>query len=65
MKNTVTEMKITLVGINSRLMQKNESAGWKTRTWKSPIQNSKETKELLKDEDSLRDRWDNIKLTNI
>ena len=47
------------------MKQKVESALWKTRQQKTPTQNSKKEKEFLKDEDSLRDLWDNIKCNNI
>ena len=38
---------------------------WKTEKWKSHNQNSKNKKKSLKNEDSLKDLWDNIKSTNI
>ena len=40
-------------------MEKNGSAIWKTGLWKSPNQHRK------KNEDRLRDLWDNIRHTNI
>ena len=33
--------------------------------WKSLMQNRKEKKRLKRNEDSLRDLWDNVKRTNI
>ena len=45
MKTTITEMKNTPEGINSRLIKKNGSASWKTEEWKSLIPNRKREKE--------------------
>ena len=47
--NTITEMKTTLEGINSRI---------------TAMQQNKE-KRIKRNEDSLRDLWDNIKCNNI
>ena len=47
--NTITEMKTTLEGINSRI---------------TAMQHNKE-KRMKRNEDSLRDLWDNIKRNNI
>ena len=66
MKNTITEMKNTLEGINSRITEAEE--------WISDLedrmvefiateQNLK--KRMKRNEDSLRDLWDNIKHNNI
>ena len=49
MKNTVTKMKTTLQRINNTAMkQRTESAIWKIRKQKIPIQNSKKKKEFKK-----------------
>lgn len=66
MKNTITEVKNALEGINSRLDEVEiESVIWKTREQKTPNRNSKKEKESKKSEDSLRELWDNIKHNNI
>ena len=63
LKNTITEMKNTLEGINSRLNEAEEQIGeLKTEQWKSLPLNRKRMK---RNEDSLRDLWDNIKHANI
>ena len=66
MNNTISEIKNTLEGINSRITQAEE--------WISELENKmveitdrKQNKEkrMKRNEDSLRDFWDNIKCTNI
>ena len=66
MNNTITAMKITLEGINSRITEAEE--------WISDLEDkmveftaAEQTKEkrMKRNEDSLRDLWDNIKCTNI
>ena len=64
MKNTITEMKNTLEGMNSRLDD--------TEVWISELEDrvvkiteAEQKKEKKRNEDSLRDLWDNIKHTNI
>ena len=65
MNNTITEMKNTLEGINSRITE--------TEEWISDLEDrmveftaAEQTKEkrMKRNEDSLRDIWDNIKCTN-
>ena len=55
--NTITEMKNTLEGINSRII---ETEKWicelKTEWWKPLLQNRR--KKSQRYEDSLRDHWD-------
>ena len=66
MKNTITEMKNKLEGINSRL---NDTEEWMSELedWIVEITaaEQKKTKRVKRNEDSLRDLWDNIKCTNI
>ena len=62
MKNTITEIKNILEGINSRLDDTEEWISELKDRWKSPKLN---TKKFFFNEDSLRDLWDNIKHTNI
>uniref|UniRef100_A0A8C9BJL3 L1 transposable element RRM domain-containing protein n=1 Tax=Phocoena sinus TaxID=42100 RepID=A0A8C9BJL3_PHOSS len=66
MNNTITEMKTTLEGINSRITEAEE--------WKSDLEDrmveftateQNKEKRVKRNEDSLRDRWDNIKHNNI
>ena len=66
MNNTINEIKNTLEGINSRITEAEE--------WISDLQDktveittSEQNKEKIMKiiEESLRDLWDNIKLTNI
>ena len=38
---------------------------WRTERWKSLLQNRIQKKRMKRNEDSLRDLWDNIKRTNI
>lgn len=46
-------------------MQKKGSVNSKTRQWNSPNKSSKKEKRMKKCEDSLRDLWNNIRLTNV
>ena len=66
MNNTITEMKTTLEGINSRITEAEE--------WISDLEDRKgeftateqnKEKRMKRNEDSLRDLWDNIIRTNI
>ena len=65
MNNTITEMKNTLERINSRINEAEEhQCKWKTEWWKSLLQKRKK-KRIVRNEDSVRDLWDNIKYTLI
>ena len=64
--NTITDMKNTLEGINSRITEGEE--------WISDLENKRveitakeqnKEKSMKRNKDSLRDLWDNIKHTNI
>ena len=66
MDNTITEIKTTLEGIHSRITEAEE--------WISDLEDRKEEftaaeqnkeKRMKRNEDSLRDIWDNIKCNNI
>ena len=66
MQNTITEMKNMLEGINSRITEAEE--------WISELEDimveiiaveQNKEKRIKRNEDSLRDIWDNIKHTNI
>ena len=66
MNNTITVMKTTLEGINSRITEAEE--------WKSDLEDrmveftaaeQNKEKRMKRNEDSLRDLWDSIKRSNI
>ena len=66
LNNTITEIKNTLEGINSRISEAEE---WITELEDKTLQITSEeqnkVKRMKRIEDSLRDLWDNIKHTNI
>ena len=66
MDNTITEMKTTLEGINSRITEAEERISdlEDTMVEFTDAEHNKE-KRMKKNEDSLRDLWDNIKHNNI
>ena len=66
MNNTRTEMKNTLQGINSRITEAEERVSdlEDTMVEFTAVEQNKE-KRMKRNEDSLRDLWDNIKRTNI
>ena len=64
--NTITEIKTTLEGINSRIPEAEEpisELGYKMVEITTEEQNK--VKRMKRTEDSLRDIWDNIKCTYI
>ena len=66
MNNTVTEMKNTLKGINSRITEAEERISeLEDRMVEITAREQNEEKRMKRNEDSLRDLWDNIKCTNI
>ena len=66
MNSTITEMKNTLEGINSRVTEAEERiSDLEDRMVEfTAVRQSKE-KRMKRNEDSLRDLWDNIKRNNI
>ena len=66
-----TELKNTMTAIKKKqstldyMIQRKGSANWKTEQWRSLKLNRKREKDFKKNEDMLRDLWDNIKCTNI
>ena len=66
MNNTITEMKNTLEGINSRINEAEEHiSDLEDRMVEfTAAEQNKETR-MKRNEDSLRDLWDNIKCNNI
>ena len=66
MNNTITEMKNTLEGINSRITEAEEQiSDLKDRMVEITAEEQNKQKRMKRIEDSLRDLWDNIKCTNI
>ena len=61
MKNTITEMKNPLEGINSRV---NDTEEWTSKLEDRVVEitdsEQKKGKRMKRNEDSLRDLWDNI-----
>ena len=66
LNNTITEIKNTLEGINSRISEEEE---WISEMEGKMVEITSEeqnkVKRMKRTEDSLRDLWDNIKCTNI
>ena len=66
MNNTITEMKKTLEGINSRITEAEEQiSDLEDRMVEFTAVDQNKEKRMKRNEDSLRDPWDNIKCTNI
>ena len=66
MNDTITEMKNTLEGINSRITEAEERiSDLEDKIVEITTAEQKKEKRMKRIEDSLRDLWDNIKRTNI
>ena len=66
MNNTTTEMKNILEGINSRITEAEERISeLEDRVVEITSAEQNKEKQMKRNEDSLRDLWDNIKLANI
>ena len=66
MNNTITEMKNTLEGINSRITEAEERINdLEDRMVEFTAAEQNKEKRMKRNEDSLRDLWDNIKHNNI
>ena len=66
MNNTITEMKNTLEGINSRITEAEEwISDLEDRRVEFTATEQNKEKRMKRNEDSLRDLWDNIKCNNI
>ena len=66
MNNAVTEMKTTLEGINSRITEAEEQINdLEDRMVEFTAVEQNKEKRMKRNEDSLRDLWDNIKRNNI
>ena len=66
MNNTITELKTTLEGINSRITEPEERiSDLEDRMVEFTTAEQTKEKRMKRNEDSLRDLWDNIKRNNI
>uniref|UniRef100_A0A8C9BG70 L1 transposable element RRM domain-containing protein n=1 Tax=Phocoena sinus TaxID=42100 RepID=A0A8C9BG70_PHOSS len=66
MNNTITEMKNTLEGIDSRITEAEERiSDLEDRMVEFTAMEQNKEKRMKRNEDSLRDLWDNIKCNNI
>ena len=66
MNNTITEMKNTLEGINSRINEAEEGISeLEDRLVEIIVTKQNKEKRVERNEDSLRDFWNNFKRTNI
>ena len=66
MSNKITEMKNTLQGINSRITEAEERiSDLEGRMVEFTAMEQNKEKRMKRNEDSLRDLWDNIKCTNV
>ena len=66
MNNTITEMKNTLEGINSRITEAEEwISDLEDRMVEFTVAEQTKEKRMKRNEDSLRDLWDNIICNNI
>ena len=66
MKNTITEMKTRVEGINSRITEAEERiSDLEDRMVEFTAVEQNKEKRMKRNEDSLRDFWDNIKRNNI
>ena len=66
MNNTITEMKTTLEGINSRITEAKERiSDLKDRMMEFTAVEQNKEKRMKRNENSLKDLWDNIKCNNI
>ena len=66
MNNTINEIKNSLEGINSRITEVEERiSDLEDRMGEFTAAEQNKEKRMKRNEDSLRDLWDNIKCTNI
>ena len=62
--NAITEIKSTLDGTNSRITEAEDRISEVEEWWKYEAERKKE-KRIKRNEDNLRDLWDNVKCPNI
>ena len=65
LNNTMTEVKHTLEGINMRITEAEQISELEDRMVEITATEQNKEKRMKRNEDSLRDLWDNIKHTNI
>ena len=66
MKDTITEMKTTIEGINSRITEAEERiSNLEDRMMEFTAVEQNKEKRMKRNEDSLRHLWDNIKHNNL
>ena len=65
MNNTITEMKTTLEGINSRITEVEQISDLEDRMVEFTATEQNKEKRMRRNEDSLRDLWDKINHNNI
>ena len=66
MSNAITKMKNTLEGINSRITEaEKQISELEDRMVEITVMEQNKEKRMKRNEDSLRDLWDNIQCTNI
>ena len=63
--NTITEIKNTLEGINSRISEAEQISELEDKMVEITSEEQNEVKRMKRTKDSLRDLWNNIKCTNI
>ena len=63
--NTITEIKNTLEGINSRISEEERISELEGKMVEITSKEQNKVKRMKRAEDSLRDLWDHIKCTNI
>ena len=63
--NTITEVKNTLEGINSRIAETERISELEDKLVEITSEEQNKVKRMKRTEDSLRDLWDNIKRANI
>ena len=65
MNNTITEMKNALEGINSRITEAERISDLEDRMVEFTAAEQNKERRMKRNENSLRDLWDNIKHNNI
>ena len=63
--NTITEIKNTLEGINSKISEAERISELEDKMVEITSEEQNKVKRMKRTEDNLRDLWDNIKCTNI
>ena len=64
-RQTITEIKNTLEGINSRISEAERISNLEDKMVEITSEEQNKVKRMKRTEDSLRNLWDNIKHTNV